>query len=302
MTVIVDGQIHLWQTVRRGAVPHTPRPFVAADVLAAMDDADVAAAVLVPPLWETRGNTPAVRAAEAHRDRLAVMARPWSREPVRHVRAPAGVVRGYRLVASVEPFRRQVLSGAADSFWRSAERQAAPVMVFANGLLRELDRVAARHPDLRLIIDHFGFPRDARSDDLTEDVEGIVRLARRPNVAVKASALPCYSIERYPFDDLRPIFERLLDAYGHERVFWGSDLTRLPCSSPRRSTSSAKHSTSRPKRRTGSSVADLPAGWAGTFTATSGCRATSAMPAFGRVPRPKRRPPRGWQVGSRRNR
>lgn len=48
-------------------------------------------------------------------------------------------------------------------------------------------------------------------------------------VAVKASALPCYSTEPYPFPGLHPHISRVYDAFGPRRMFWGTDWTRLPC-------------------------------------------------------------------------
>jgi L-fuconolactonase len=55
-------------------------------------------------------------------------------------------------------------------------------------------------------------------------------MARRPNVAVKASALPCYSSEPYPYRGLQPYVRGVYDAFGPRRMFWGTDRTRLPCS------------------------------------------------------------------------
>jgi hypothetical protein len=57
----------------------------------------------------------------------------------------------------------------------------------------------------------------------------LCELARRPNVAVKSSALPCYSVEAYPFRDVHPHIRRVYDAFGPRRMFWGTDWTRLPC-------------------------------------------------------------------------
>ena len=54
-------------------------------------------------------------------------------------------------------------------------------------------------------------------------------LARHRNIAVKASALPCYSTEAYPFADVHPHIRRVYDAFGPRRMFWGTDWTRLPC-------------------------------------------------------------------------
>jgi len=60
-------------------------------------------------------------------------------------------------------------------------------------------------------------------------LEPLLAAARHPNVAVKASALPCYSTELYPCRNLHQYIRRAVDAYGPCRVFWGTDLTRLPC-------------------------------------------------------------------------
>jgi hypothetical protein len=36
--------------------------------------------------------------------------------------------------------------------------------------------------------------------------------------------------EAYPFPSLHPHIRRIVEAFGPRRVFWGTDLTRLPCS------------------------------------------------------------------------
>ena len=54
-------------------------------------------------------------------------------------------------------------------------------------------------------------------------------LARRPNVALKASCLPLYTADKYPYQRLHPYLRRVYDAFGPKRIFWGSDLSRLPC-------------------------------------------------------------------------
>ena len=56
------------------------------------------------------------------------------------------------------------------------------------------------------------------------------RLARFANVAVKASSMPSYVNEPYPFPSLHDKIRRVVEAYGRERVFWGSDLSRLSSS------------------------------------------------------------------------
>ena len=120
-------------------------------------------------------------------------------------------------------------NGTADWFWGAAERQDVPVMVFAPQAVPKLGEIAARHPGLRLIIDHMGLSTELKGKPLGPAVETLVKLARLSNVAVKASALPCYVTESYPFPSLHPHIRRVVDAFGTRRVFWGTDLSHLPC-------------------------------------------------------------------------
>jgi predicted TIM-barrel fold metal-dependent hydrolase len=55
-------------------------------------------------------------------------------------------------------------------------------------------------------------------------------LAKLPNVAIKATGAPGYSKEAYPFTDIQDGLHRIFDAYGPDRFFWGTDITRMPCS------------------------------------------------------------------------
>jgi L-fuconolactonase len=36
--------------------------------------------------------------------------------------------------------------------------------------------------------------------------------------------------DAHPFPSLHPHIRRIVEAFGPQRVFWGTDLTRLPCS------------------------------------------------------------------------
>ena len=42
--------------------------------------------------------------------------------------------------------------------------------------------------------------------------------------------MPCYSNEAYPFRNLHGYLEQVYRHFGPRRRFWGSDVSRLPCS------------------------------------------------------------------------
>ena len=49
-------------------------------------------------------------------------------------------------------------------------------------------------------------------------------------MAIKATGAPSYSSESYPFRNIQPYLHQIYDAFGPERMFWGTDITRMPCS------------------------------------------------------------------------
>jgi L-fuconolactonase len=238
---IVDSQIHIWAPNTpdrpwpdRGTHAHRDPPFTADEVLDRMDEALVDAAILVPPSWEGDRNDLALAASRAHPERFAVMGRldheaPGAREAIAHWRDEPGML-GLRFLFHTPLLRTPFVEGKLEWVWDAAERAGVPVMI---GLHQEhhalLDRLASEHPGLRIAVDHLGLVATERDANAFRNLDNLLALARHANVAVKASALPCYTTDVYPFRALHPHVRRVLDAFGPERVFWGSDLSRLPC-------------------------------------------------------------------------
>jgi predicted TIM-barrel fold metal-dependent hydrolase len=231
--------VHLWgaNTPDRPWPPgrehlaQKPYPVTRDMILEAMDEAGVDRAVLVPPSWEGDRNDLALEAAQLHPGRFAVMGRmpielPASRGLIAAWRSQPGML-GVRLTFHREQ-RAWLTDGTADWFWKAAEEHAIPVMVFVPGSVPVIDAIAERHPGLRLVIDHLALGSGV-DDAAFAHLPDVLRLSRMPNVAVKASALPVYSSESYPFPGLHGHIRRVYDAFGPRRMFWGTDWTRLPC-------------------------------------------------------------------------
>jgi predicted TIM-barrel fold metal-dependent hydrolase len=235
---ITDAQVHIWaaDTPERPWPPghahraHRPVPFSAADLIAEMDAAGVDRAILVPPSWEGDRNDLALAAAARHPERFAVMGRPPldRRDALDRWREQKGML-GIRVTISGVGAKELFTTPEGDWLWRAAERNALPAMVSVPGMLAALRAVAERHPGMRFVIDHLALARDAK-DEAAFDLPGLTALARLPNVAAKASAVPRYSSEPYPYRRMHEPLRRVFEAFGPGRFFWGTDMTGIPCS------------------------------------------------------------------------
>ena len=129
--------------------------------------------------------------------------------------------------ALLQPHQQTWLTdGSLNWLWPAAERAGLPIALLGPGLLQVIGAIAQRHPGLKLIIDHFGRP-DASWSNLPD----LVAAARHRNVALKATGAPSYSAEAYPYRDIHgPYPEALRRATAPSGMFWGTDITRMPCS------------------------------------------------------------------------
>jgi L-fuconolactonase len=237
---IVDAQVHIWgaDTSERpwpaghAHRAHRPQPFSKDDLLAEMAAAGVDRAVIVPPSWEGDRNDLALAAAQAHPDKFAVMGRPPLDRPdlhaLDHWREPPGML-GIRVTTAGAGARALFTEPESDWLWQAAERAGLPAMVSIPGLLPELSQLAERHPGMRFVIDHLALVRDAKDEAAFGAIAALVAVAKHPNVAAKASALPRYASEAYPYRRLHAPLQKVFDAFGPQRFFWGTDMTGIPC-------------------------------------------------------------------------
>jgi L-fuconolactonase len=124
-----------------------------------------------------------------------------------------------------------LLEGRLDWLWEEAEKAGMPIMVAVpHSNLHAIDTVARRFPGLKIAIDHLGIPKGKKDDAAFRDLDKLLALAMRPNINVKATALPDFTEGAYPYRRLHPYLRRVHDAFGAKRIFWGSDLSRPRCS------------------------------------------------------------------------
>ena len=232
---IVDAQIHIWSKGTPSGLHRKVSSFTAEEALREMDEAGVHAAVIHPPAsWDPDSNAMAVEAARRYPERFAVMGQfPPTRPELRHL------IHGWKKQPGMLGLRWALLhpeeqvwlrDGTLDWLWPAAEREGLPVACMGGLFLREFRQIAEAHPNLKMILDHCGLVRTGQDDAAFAKLDELVALAKLPNVAVKATGAPHYSTEAYPYRNIHDGLQRIFDAFGPKRFFWGTDITRMPCS------------------------------------------------------------------------
>ena len=236
---IVDAQIHLWGSGLPSNLSHRQvTSFTPEEAIALMDEGGVDAAVIHPPGWDPNSTEMAFAAV---REILPAGSRSWvqcrSTGRNRAAASPggesnpgcSGCVMGSSTIRRGNGFVTERSTGCG----RRLKRPGFPIAMLATDSLSEIGRIAERHPGLRLTIDHLGGRggtstlKDAAA---MTHMPALLALAKFPNVAVKATGVPHYSSEAYPFPALHPFLRQVYDAFGPNRMFWGTDISKMPCS------------------------------------------------------------------------
>ncbi|GAA2039038.1 amidohydrolase family protein [Catenulispora yoronensis] len=233
---IIDAHHHLWDLgVRDQAwtvgLPALRRSFHLADLEPLVAAAGVAATVLVQTIHAAE-ETPEMLALAETSDLIAGVvgwtdiAAPDFADRLAALRAGPG---GRWLVG----LRHQV-QDLPDGGWltapatlRGLRHLAAAGLAF--DLIVRADQLpacaaAARAvPELRFVLDHLGKPAIA-AGELSPWADDVRTLAASPNVACKLSGMVTEAdLDRWTVAELRPYADVVLEAFGPERVMFGSD-------------------------------------------------------------------------------
>lgn len=240
--LIVDSQIHLWQNGRMSSHHRQVDTYSIEDALAEMASAGVDCAVIHPP--SSLGEAVNVYAEEAvrrHPEKFCILGhmdlerlRRGERESiVAHWRERTGML-GFRFTFNQPHQQAWWSDGSLDWFWSACEKADLRVGLLASGAhMAALGKIAAQHPGLKLHIDHIGRGGGGKGivdDAVFADLPQMLALAKLPNVAVKLSGAPSYSSDAYPYKNIHGYLRQIIEAFGPDRCFWGTDITRMPCS------------------------------------------------------------------------
>ena len=233
--LVVDAQVHIWgQNLPTNPSHRQITSYSREDLLKEMDEGGVDAAVIHPPGWDPNSGKLAEEAAAQYPNRLSVLGnfpldRPESRSLVDGWKQRPGML-GFRFTFQQPHQQTWLTDGTMDWLWLAAERAGLPVALAAGNFLSSVGQVAQQHPGVKLIVDHFGRSGGAKDEAGWANLPELLALARYPNVALKATGAPSYSSQSYPFRNIHDYLHQVYDAFGPERMFWGTDITRMPCS------------------------------------------------------------------------
>lgn len=215
--------------------------YTAEKLLADMDRVGVDAAVVVGyPIVEWTDNWYTLRCAADH-DRLygVVLLDPLADDAVERagealsadgvvgMRIASGHQHGamWRPAPTDEPatWLRDAVDRA--SFWEVARREDSVVTIAAgDDHLDQVRDLVETYSDLTYLFDGYG-PLSAGAS--AEQFEVLAGFADFDAVGVKASHTPFLSDEGFPYGDVHDVLRWLLDAFGPERVAWGSDFPNV---------------------------------------------------------------------------
>ena len=232
--LIVDGQIHLWEK-GTPSPPHRQEPYSAEQAIAAMDQAGVDRALIHPVLWDPNSNELAIEAVRKYPDRFAIMGwfyldDPKGRDLVAHWKERPGML-GLRFYFNERHKREWMTDGSLDWLWPAAERAGVPVALAAALFLPTVGQIAERHPGLKLIVDHMAVPPGSQRRvrlSLPARAAGARQIPQRRGQGDRSARLRAKTPIRSAAST--STCTAVFDAFGPDRMFWGTDITRMPCS------------------------------------------------------------------------
>ncbi len=114
-----------------------------------------------------------------------------------------------------------------DRIWRKAADLGIPICVLMDlehaPMLAEM---VQRYPQVDVVVDHMG-RIDVAEEPPYPNFSGLLRLADHPRTFAKVSGMLHYSGESYPYADTHPFFRMAKEAWGPQRLMWGTDWPML---------------------------------------------------------------------------
>jgi predicted TIM-barrel fold metal-dependent hydrolase len=131
---------------------------------------------------------------------------------------------------STAEIRPEFVNGEFERLYTYCEKYNVPLFFSTHGQANLMEPVIQAHPGLTVVIDHLGLaqaPVSPRNTASWAKLPNILALAKYPNVHVKFCGAPTLSKEKFPYNDVWPFVHQMVNAFTPDRLFWGSDYTRM---------------------------------------------------------------------------
>lgn len=233
----IDAQVHAYERDHPGrpwaGVLHGPSEVTGDEMVDAMDGVGVDGALLVSPWTMYRFDASyALEVHAAHPGRFGLIKPVDPGDPgvVDTVAAwadtPGAVGARIMMLGGVstdpdDPGVNAVLDAGA--------RHGLPINLLCWGLLPLVGKLARRHPDTRIVIDHLGLQQPFEPPpppDPWADLPALLELASHDNIAVKITGACTLSHQPFPYADIWDPLAQIFDGFGFDRLLWGTDWTR----------------------------------------------------------------------------
>ncbi|MBV8193489.1 MAG: amidohydrolase [Alphaproteobacteria bacterium] len=233
----IDAQVHCYERNHAGRPWHEaligPPEVTGADMIKAMDEVGVDGALLISVFTMYRFDASyAVSVRNAHPDRFALI-KPVDPNDPKVGETIADWARTDGTVAIRIMMRPEVSSDPADPgvnrVLAEAGRHDLPVNLLCWGRTEQVGKLAERHPDTQLVIDHLGLQQPFEPPAPPQawaELPKVLALAQNKNVAIKITGACTLSHEKFPYKDIWDPVLRIIDTFGLDRCMWGTDWTR----------------------------------------------------------------------------
>ena len=231
--MIVDTHVHVWEIdpPKYPIGPTAPtwnsypdEPGTADELLAEMDAHGVDWCVLVQTSWSTWDNGYIADSAARFPNRFVGhgLIDPQASDNADLVRywVTERNLAGFRFHPLYYRDEKILLTEQNRPLWEEIDALDAVIQFHLTpAYADQVEWVARQYPRLTLILDHMGAPKISSS---MSEFDPILSLARYENVYVKISDIAGRSSKEFPFEDVHPFVEALLNAFGAERAIWGT--------------------------------------------------------------------------------
>jgi predicted TIM-barrel fold metal-dependent hydrolase len=127
---------------------------------------------------------------------------------------------GVRLSPGAGPEGDWIRGDLMHPLWRRTAELRVPMLILAPiTRMPDIAQLCDKHPNMDVCIDHMADCPADRPDQLPM----LLDLARFPRVFVKISHTWNVSKQDYPYRDTHDQVKRIYDAFGRERLMWGTD-------------------------------------------------------------------------------